>query len=80
HETVKGESKSQVCVGNFESNKTNYENHDKELGSQPNQKPRKMNFQRKLFSPNNRDNNPFSTLVNDNECFLYHNFGHILAS
>jgi len=57
HETVKGESSSQACSSNYEVNKENFERNGKEITSQPDQHPMKMDFQRKSCAPNIRNIN-----------------------
>jgi len=52
----------------------------KEIRSKPNQYPKKLNSQKKTFSPNNRGFNPFSPLINNVECFICHNYGHVAAN
>lgn len=58
HEFVKEESSSQARGMKLK---------DKDIRIQPNQHPRKLNFQRKSFAPNNRNINQFSPLINDDE-------------
>lgn len=77
HETVKGEYNSQA---HSEVKKYNSENTGKELRSQPSQQPKKNISQRKTFPPININNNRFSPLINDIECFICHNYGHIVAN
>jgi len=57
HETVKGESSSQDCARTYEINKANYESPGKEMRNQPDQHLRKINFQRKSFTPYKRSIN-----------------------
>jgi len=76
HETVKGESSSQTEAKNSSAK---YEMLNKEIRGQPHQQPRKESIQRKSFTPNYGSDNRFFPLMNNVECFICHNFGHVAA-
>jgi len=76
HETVKRESSSQIEAKNS-SEKSEMLN--KEIRGQPHQQPRKESLQRKSFTPNYGSENWFFPVMNNVECFICHNFGHVAA-
>ena len=80
HETIEGESSSQVDARNLKGNNTKPEILNKEIRSQPDQQPMKVNLQRKSFTPNYRNVNRFSPLINNVECSICHNYGLIVAN
>jgi len=75
-EAIKGESSSQTEARNSSAK---YEMLNKEIRGQPHQQPRKESLQIKSFTPNYGSVNLFSPLMNNVECFICHNFGHVLA-
>ena len=76
HEMVKGESSSQTEAKNSSAK---YEMLNKEIRVQPHQQPRKESLQRKSFTPNYGNDNQFFPLMDNVECFICHNFGHVVA-
>ena len=52
---------------------------NKEIRGQPHQQPRKERLQRELFTPNYGSDNRFFPAMNNVECFICHNFGHVVA-
>ena len=52
---------------------------NKELRGQPHQQLRKESLQRKSFTPNYGSDNRFFPVMNNVECFICHNFGHVAA-
>jgi len=80
HETVKGESSSQANANNLKGNNAKPEVLNKEIRSQPDQQTRKINLQRKSSAPNYRSVNRFSPLINNVECFICHNYGHVAVN
>jgi len=74
HETVEGESSSQVEEKKLRSNNEKHEI------SQLDQQPRKVSLQRKSFTPNYRIFNRFSPLINIVECSICHNYGHVATN
>lgn len=80
HETVEGESSSQAEARNLKSNNAKLEILNKEIISQPDQQPKKVKIQRKSFTPNYINVNRFSPLINNVECSICHNYGHIVAN
>ena len=75
HETVKGESSSR---DNAKYSKDI--NAKPEVFKEKTGQPKIMNFQRKSFSPNYRSINRFSPLINNVECFVCHNYGHVATN
>jgi len=76
HETVKGESSSQIEARN---SSVKYETLNKEIRGQPHQQPRKESIQRKSFTPNYGSVNQFLPLMNNVNCLICYNFGHVAA-
>ena len=75
HETVKGESSSK--------DKAKYSkdmNVKPEVFKETKRQPTIMNSQRKSFAPKSRSINQFSPLINNVECFICHNYGHIATN
>jgi len=76
HEYVEGESSSQ---GEARNSNAKSEMLNKERRGQPHQQPRKENLQRKYFTPNCGSDNQLFPQMNNFECFICHNFGHVVA-
>ena len=76
HEIVKGESSSQAEErnSNVRSKMLN-----KEIISQPHQQPRKESLQRESFTPNCGSDSRLFPPMNNVECFICHNFGHVVV-
>ena len=72
---VKGESSSQGSAKNSED-----VNAKPEVLKETKAQPTIMNSQRKSFAPNYRSINLFSPLINNVECFVCHNYGHVVAN
>ena len=75
HRILKGESSSHTCTWILKDNIMKSEIIFNEIRSQPNQHPKKMKSQNKSFTANNIYFNQFSPLINNNECFICHNYG-----
>ena len=76
HESVGGKSSSQ---GEARNSNVKSEMINKEMTSQPHQQPRKESLQRKPFTPNYGSDSRLFPQMNNVECYVCHNFGHILA-
>ena len=76
HETVKGESNSQTEARNSNAKS---ETLNKETRGQSHQQPRKESIQRKSFTPNYGSDNRLFPMMNNVECFICHNFGHVAS-
>ena len=50
---------------------------NKEIRGEPHKRPRKENIQRKTFTPSYGSVNRFFPLINNVECSIFHNFGHV---
>lgn len=77
HETIEGESNSQAEVMNLKSNNAKSEMLNKEIRSYPVQQPKKVKLQRKSFTSNYTNVNRFALLMNNVECSICHNYGHV---
>jgi len=71
HETIKVESSSQPEARNSNAKS---EMLKKEIRGQPHQEPRKETLQRKSFTPSYGSIFLFFPVMNNVECFIYHNF------
>ena len=76
HDTIEGEPSSQDEARNSNA-KCKILN--KEIRGQPHQQPRKERLQRKSFASNYGSDNYFFPLMNNVECLVCHNFGHVAA-
>lgn len=76
HESVEEESSSQGEARNCNEKS---EMINKEMRGQPHQLPWKEILQRKYFTRNCGSNSWLFSSKNDVECFICHNFGHIVA-
>ena len=76
HETVTSECSSQIEERNSNAKS---EMLNKEISGQPHQQPRKESLQRKPFTSKYGSVNRFFPLMNNVECFICHNFGHVVA-
>lgn len=76
HETIEGESSSQDEARNSNAKS---EMLNKEIRGQPHQQPRKETLKRKSFTSNYGSDNQLFPMINNVECFICHNFGHVRA-
>jgi len=76
YETVEGESSSQ---GEERNSSAKAEIINEEVSGQPQQQPMKEILQRRSFPPNYRINSRLFPQMNNVECYVCHNFGHIAA-
>jgi len=76
HESVEGESSSQSKTGNSNAK---FEMLTKEMRGQSHQQPRKENIQRKSFTPNYASHSWSFPQMNNVECLICHNLGHVAA-
>jgi len=76
YETVEGESSSQ---GEERNSNAKSEMINEEISGQPQQQPRKEIIQRRSFPPNYGSDSWLFPQMNNVECYVCHNFGHIAA-
>jgi len=74
HETVKRKSTSQAQARNSNAK---FEMLNKEIRSHSHQQPRKESLQIKSFTRNYKSVNRYLPLINNVECSICHNFGHV---
>ena len=74
HEYVEGESSSQ---GEASNSNAKSEMLNKDMRGKPHQQPRKESLQRKYFTPNYESDSRLFPPMNNVECFICHNFGHV---
>jgi hypothetical protein len=76
HESIEGESSSQSKTRNSNAK---FEMPHNEMRGQPHHQPKKESLQRKSFTPKCGSDRRLFPPMNNVECYVYHNLGHVAS-